>query len=171
MILQTRRLALRRLHPGDAAFILELVNDPDWLRFIGDRGVRTEDDARRYIRGGPQAMYERHGFGLFCLARLEDGVSIGICGLLRREGLDDVDLGFALLPAFRAHGYAYEAAAGTVAYARETLGLPRLAAITTPDNHASIRLLEKLGMRFEGPVQLPGDPEELSLYRMELTDG
>ena len=115
-VLETDRLILRWMSAGDAPFILELVTEPSWLRFIGDRGVRTPDDAREYIRKGPVDMYARLGFGLYLTERKEDGVPIGICGLLKRESLDDVDLGFANLPRFWGEGYAYEAALAVIAY-------------------------------------------------------
>jgi len=162
-VLETQRLTLRRFAPGDAAFILELVNDPDWKRFIGDKKVASLDDARGYILKGPVAMYERVGFGLW-LAALKDGTPIGMCGLIQREGLEDVDIGFAFLPRYRANGYAHEAAAATLTYGREVLKIARIVAITSVDNAGSIRLLEKLGMRFEKLVSLPDDPETLKLF-------
>jgi RimJ/RimL family protein N-acetyltransferase len=162
-VLETQRLILRLLSVNDADFILELLNDPGWLRFIGDKGVRTPEDARAYIRQGPMAMYARYGFGLY-LTELKEGVPIGICGLIKRDGLADVDVGFAFLPAFRAKGYAHESAAAVMAYGRQTLGMGRIVAITSPDNHSSIKLLEKLGMRFEHLMRLPGDTEEVSLF-------
>ena len=150
--------------PGDAEFILELLNDPDWLRFIGDRGVRTLEDSLAYIRNGPMEMYERLGIGL-CLVELKDGgVPAGICGLLKRDSLDDVDLGFAFLPAFRGKGLAYEAAAAAMAYGRDVVGLDRIVAITSRDNDRSVRLLEKLGMRFERMIRLPNDRGEVRLF-------
>lgn len=163
-VLETERLILRRLATDDAAFILELVNDPSWLRFIGDKGVRTLDDARDYILNGPIEMYARLGFGLY-LTELKNGsVPIGICGLLKRDSLDDVDIGFAFLPKYRSKGYAYEAAAAAMAYGRRELGLNRIVAITSVDNHASERLLQKLGFEFERMVSLPDDAEEVSLF-------
>jgi len=164
-VLETDRLILRRLSTDDAAFILELVNDPDWLRFIGDRGVRTLDDARDYIRKGPVDSYARLGFGLFAVERKEGGPPIGICGLVKRDFLEDVDIGFALLPAFRGKGYAHEAARATMSYAREVVGLDRIVAITSPDNDASGRLLEKIGLRFECMIRIsPDSPEEARLF-------
>lgn len=148
----------------DAAFILKLVNDPLWLRFIGDRGVRTLEDARAYILKGPVAMYERVGFGLYLVEHKRDGVPLGICGLIKRDGLDDVDLGFAFLPEFRAQGYAYESAAAVLAYGRNVLGLKRIVAITSPDNERSVHLLEKLGFTFEKMIQLPNDSEAVKLF-------
>jgi RimJ/RimL family protein N-acetyltransferase len=163
-VLETERLVLRRLSTDDAAFILELVNDPDWLRFIGDKGVRTLEDARDYILNGPVDMYARLGFGLYRTELKESGVPIGICGLIKRDGLADVDLGFALLPKFRAKGYAYEAAAGAMAYGRNMLGLNRILAITSPENLGSAQLLEKLGFQSEGMVRLSSDSPEVRLF-------
>ena len=158
-VLQTERLILRRLSTEDAPFVFELVNDPDWLRFIGDRGVRTLDDAREYIRKGPLDSYERLGYGLYAVEQKEGGSPIGICGLVRRDFLDDVDIGFALLPAFRGKGYAREAARAVMSHARD-LGLDRILAITSPDNDASGRLLEEIGLHFERMIQIPGDASE-----------
>lgn len=159
MQIRTPRLVLRRFSVADADFVVELVNDPDWLRFIGDRGVRTVDEARAYLVRGPLAMYEREGFGLYLVALAATGERIGMCGLVKREELDDVDIGFAFLPEWRGQGLALEAARATLAHARE-LGLDRVVAIVTEGNHASIRLLERLGMRSAGRVRLPrgGDP-------------
>lgn len=163
-VVETERLTLRRLEAGDAEFILGLLNDPSFLRFIGDKGVRTLDDARQYIANGPIASYERFGFGLYLTERSEDRAPIGICGLLKRDSLDDVDVGFAFLPRFWAKGYAFEAASAVLAYGRNVLGLRRIVAITSPDNESSIRLLEKLGMRFESMVRLSEDGSELRLF-------
>jgi RimJ/RimL family protein N-acetyltransferase len=161
-VLETDRLDLRELEPRDAAFVLELVNDPAWLRYIGDRGIRTLDDAGNYILKGPRDMYARLGFGLW-LAATKSGEAVGMCGLLRREGLDDVDIGFAFLAAHRRMGYAYEAAAAVLGYAKHVLKLPRVVAITAPDNDISARLLGKLGFRFERVLALP-DAKEVRLF-------
>lgn len=167
-VIETERLILRRLSIDDAAFMLALLNDPSWLRFIGDKGVRTLDDAREYILNGPVDMYARLGFGLY-LTELKDGaVPIGICGVLKRDSLPDVDLGFALLPRYWTNGYAYEAAAATMAYARNVLHLGRIVAITSPDNSSSSRLLEKLGFTFERMLKLSGDAAEIRLYASEV---
>ncbi len=163
-VLETERLTLRRLTITDNAFIFELVNDPDWLRFIGDRNVHSLDDARNYLRNGPLAMYERSGFGLYLVELKNEGTSIGMCGLIKREGLNDVDLGFAYLPKYRAQGYAYEAASAVLTYGRQTFGLKRIVAITALDNVRSIQLLEKLGFAFEKLIKLPNDDEELKLF-------
>lgn len=163
-VLETERLALRRLHERDDAFILELLNEPGWLRFIGDKGVKTLEDARRYIAQGPVAMYERVGFGLWLVERKADATPLGICGLIKRDGLDDVDIGFAFLERHGSQGYAWEAASACMGHARDVLHLPRVVAITVADNHASIRLIEKLGLRFERTQTLPNSSEVLQLY-------
>jgi RimJ/RimL family protein N-acetyltransferase len=166
-VLETDRLVLRRLTAEDAAFILGLLNEPSWLRFIGDRGVRTVDDARNYILQGPVHSYERLGFGMYMTELKGSKTPIGICGLVRREALDAADIGYALLPQFWGKGYAYEAASAVMAYAREVLGLGRILAVTAPDNQASIRLLEKLGLRFERMVRLSKDDVEINLFSTE----
>jgi RimJ/RimL family protein N-acetyltransferase len=168
IVFETFRLVLRRLEERDAEFILTLVNDPAWLQFIGDRGVRTLDEARAYVRNGPIDMYARVGFGLYCVEAKASGETIGICGLIKRDTLDDVDLGFAFLPQWRGGGYAYEAASATMTYARETLNLQRLVAIVSPGNERSIGLLEKLGFHFEKPLRLPPkEDQETLLYAAE----
>lgn len=166
-VLETERLVLRRLTEEDAPFIFELVNDPAWLRFIGDRGVRTLDDARDYIVKGPVAMYSRLGFGLYLVELKEARTPIGMCGLLKRDSLEDVDLGFAFMPQYRGRGFAHEAAAGAMAYGREVLRLKRVLAIVSVDNDGSARLLEKLGFRFERMIRLPDDAEEIRLFVFE----
>jgi RimJ/RimL family protein N-acetyltransferase len=163
-ILETDRLILRLQTTDDAAFILELLNDPSWLRFIGDRCVRTLDDARAYILNESVRMYEQFGFCLYLVERKEDHAQIGICGLVKRDSLKDVDIGFAFLPKYWAKGYAYEAASAVMAYGKDTLGLNRIVGITTQDNHASAKLLEKVGLNFEKLVQQPNDAEELKLF-------
>ena len=163
IILETERLILRRLTPDDAAFILELVNEPAWLEFIGDKNVHSLDDARDYILKGPVEMYERLGFGLY-LVQLKQGTAIGMCGLIKRPSLDDVDIGFALLSRFSGQGYAYEAAAAVMDYGKNVLGINRIVAITNPANQSSIKLLEKLGLQFEKKLRLSADAPEVALY-------
>ena len=163
-IIETSRLVLRRLDGGDAAFILELVNDADWLRHIGDRGVHTLADAERYILQGPVAMYEAKGFGLYGVQLRSSGALIGMCGLIKRDALDDVDIGFALLPSHRGGGYAREAAEATLKYARDVLRLPRVAAIVSPANSASIGLLERLGLHCERLIRMPNDTADVALF-------
>jgi RimJ/RimL family protein N-acetyltransferase len=160
-VIETERLALRRLTADDAAFVRELVNEPSWIRFIGDRGVRTLEDARAYLEKGPLAMYRRHGFGLWVVEVRETGEATGLCGLIKRDALEDVDIGFAFLPRFWRRGYALESARAVLAYGRETLELQRIVAITSPDNDASIRLLEKIGLHFEQTIELAGEPTKL----------
>jgi len=157
-VLETARLKLRHLVPVDAPFILELVNEPGWLRFIGDRGVHDLESAQGYIEKGPRAMYPRLGFGLYCVESKAEGASLGLCGLIKRDSLEDVDLGFAFLERHQGKGYAREAALATLEEARG-LGLPRVAAITSPDNGRSIHLLAALGFRFLDMRSLtPGEP-------------
>ena len=167
-ILETDRLIVRRLELDDAEFILGLLNEPSWLRFIGDKGVRTLDDARDYILNGPVDSYRRFGFGLFLTQQKSDGTPIGLCGLLKRDVLPDVDIGFAFLPAFWGKGYAYEAAAAVLEHGRTALGLNRIVAITNPDNESSIRLLEKLGMRLDGTARLSDAGPELRLFARDF---
>ena len=163
-VLATDRLILRWLEPGDAAFILELLNQPSFLHFIGDRGVGTIEGAREYIAQGPGRSYAEHGFGLYLVELKDDRRPIGMCGLLRRQTLEDVDLGFAFLPRYWARGYAYESARAVLAHAKADFGLKRIVAITASDNEAAIRLLEKLGMRFEKMIRLTDDAPEVKLF-------
>jgi [ribosomal protein S5]-alanine N-acetyltransferase len=163
MDLHTARLRLRRFTLDDADFIVALVNDPDWIRNIGDRKVRTVEDARAYLRRGPLALYERHGFGLYLVSLAGTGERIGMCGLVKRDGLEHVDIGFAFLPAWRGHGFAEESARAVLVHARE-LGLGKVVAIVSPGNGPSIRLLEKIGMRAAGPLRLPKGEEDVMLY-------
>jgi len=169
--LETARLRLRRLTEDDAPFILELLNEPSWLRFIGDRGVRTLDDARRYIAEGPTAMFERHGVGLLLVESKGDGDRLGMCGLLHRDAFPDLDIGFAFLPRHWGKGYAFESAAAVLEHARRVLGVARILAITSLDNESSIRLLEKLGLVFLRVIRIPGDDEELRLFAIEFPGG
>ncbi|MCB1600973.1 MAG: GNAT family N-acetyltransferase [Lysobacterales bacterium] len=167
-VVETQRLILRRLELGDAEFIFQLVNDPTWLAGIGDRGVRTLTDAQEYLRKGPLEMYERYGFGLYAIERKVDHQLIGICGLLKRETLPEPDLGYALLPQYAGVGYALEAARACVALAREQFRMPRLLAITTPENIRSRHLLEQLGMQLEQRYRVKPEDDELCLYAMAL---
>lgn len=167
-VLVTRRLGLRRLSADDAGFILRLLNEPSFIRHIGDRGVRTADDARAYILNGPVKSYERFGFGLWLVEERGSGAPVGICGLLKRDALEDVDLGYALLPEFWSKGYASEAASAVMSYAGGALGLRRVAAVTDPENRASIRLLEKLGFEYERTVSLSDGGPELKLFASAL---
>ena len=162
-VIRTSRLDLRELDFGDAEFILELLNEPGFIRFIGDKGVRTLADARDYIHQGPMDSYSRNGFGLYA-ACLRDGTPIGICGLVRREGLNDPDVGFAFLSRYWASGYAVESAAAVLAHAQDTLRIQRVVAITSPDNWASIAVLGKIGLKFERLIRLVDHSPELKLF-------
>ncbi|MBL6750124.1 MAG: GNAT family N-acetyltransferase [Nevskia sp.] len=158
----TPRLLLRHLQADDAAFILRLLNEPSFIRNIGDRGVRSLEDARRYIEEGPAASYRRFGFGLYLVQTRQPQESIGICGLLKRDSLADVDIGFAFLPAWWSQGYALESATAVLRHARQSLGLQRIVAVTAPHNRDSMRLLEKLGLERDCMVELaPGQPPSL----------
>jgi ribosomal-protein-alanine N-acetyltransferase len=168
VVLETDRLRLRRLSHDDAEFMLRLLNEPSFIQNIGDRGVRTADDARAYISNGPVASYEKHGFGLWMVELRESGAPVGICGLLKREALEDADLGYALLPEFWSRGYALEAASAVKAYAREGLGLKRVGAVVDARNQSSIRLLERIGFRYERMVRLSDDAPELKLFASDL---
>jgi ribosomal-protein-alanine N-acetyltransferase len=166
-VCETPRLRVRRLDADDAAFILQLLNEPSFLENIGDKGVRTLDDARAYIANGPVASYEKYGFGLFHVALRDStqrlGAAVGMCGLLKRDWLDDVDVGYAFLPAFWGQGYAYESSVGVIEWARRSLGVTRVVGLTKHDNQGSIRVLEKLGLRFERTVTSP-EGQESSLF-------
>jgi RimJ/RimL family protein N-acetyltransferase len=165
--IETARLALTRLTDDDGEFIIRVLNEPSFLRYIGDRGVRTLDDARRYIQAGPAAGYARYGYGLLRVALEPGGTPIGMCGVLRRDTLPEPDLGFSLLPEYWSQGYAFEAADAVMRHAREVLHLGRILAITTTDNEPSMRLLGKLGFRFDRLVRLGEDPTELRLFVSE----
>jgi len=165
-MISTQRLLVRPITIDDAPFILTLLNEPSFLRYIGDKQVRNVEDARQYILNGPVASYERHGFGL-CLTELKEShTPVGMCGILKRDGLPAPDIGFALIPDFWNKGLAFEAATAVLKDARERLKLDRILAITSLDNDASINLLERLGFRFERVMQLTpeSDPVKLFVY-------
>jgi len=163
-IIETERLIVHKLGTADGSFIVELVNSPGWLEFIGDRGIKTIADAENYIVNGPMASYQKNGFGLYLLALKQSNISIGMCGLIKRDELDHPDIGFALLPAYTGKGYAQEAAFAVLQYAQETLGIKKIAAITLEKNGRSIQLLTKLGLLFEKKIQFADKEEELMLF-------
>jgi RimJ/RimL family protein N-acetyltransferase len=167
IVLETERLILRRLSTDDAQFVLELLNEPSFLRYIGDRGVRNLEQAVQYILDRLAAGYERNGFGLYLVELKESGIPIGISGLVKRDSLPDADIGFAFLPAYWSKGYAIESAAAVMNHAREDLGLTRIVAINSPDNEASEKLLGKIGLRFERLIKLSEDAEEVKLFTPE----
>ncbi len=163
-VLETERLFIRHLTPDDAEFMLELLNEPAFIRNIADRGVRTIEDAQVYIRNGPVASYAKNGFGLFAVEFKATSVPIGMCGLIRREVLPDVDIGYALLERYWHQGYASEAAAAVLAYGYEVIGLKRIVAITALDNDASAKVLEKIGLQFDRIISVPGYDGESKLF-------
>ena len=167
-ILRTERLIIRKLTFDDSLFIVQLLNSPGWLKYIGDRGVKTEEDAKLYLQNGPLLSYEKYGFGLYLVMLLETGDPIGMCGILKRENLEHPDLGFAFLPEFTGKGYAYEAANAVIQFAGQRLEIKTLLAITLPENLNSIKLLEKVGMKFDGEVKSPDGKDSLNLYNLEL---
>jgi ribosomal-protein-alanine N-acetyltransferase len=164
VIFSTPRLLVRELVDADAAFLVELLNDRAFVAHIGDRGVRDEAGAKRYLESGPRTSYRVHGFGLWCVVLHATQQPVGICGLLQRAELLAPDLGYAFLEGHRGQGLAREAAAATAAFARDTLGIERLLAIVSPGNAASIRLLEHLGFRREGIAPLAIAEPPLLLY-------
>src|SRR6266404_1837525 len=168
MIIETDRLRLRRLSVDDVEFILRLLNEPSFIHNIGDRGVRTVDDARGYIVKGPITSYEKFGFGLWMVETKSPATPIGICGLLKRDVLEDVDIGYALLPEFWSQGYALESASAVTSYASESLGLKRVVAVVNADNQSSIRLLEKMGFKYERMVRLSEGAAEIKLFAADV---
>ncbi|TFF30380.1 GNAT family N-acetyltransferase [Mucilaginibacter psychrotolerans] len=165
-ILQTERLGLRQLSTADAPFILQLLNTPGWLKFIGDKKVYTLTDAEKYLIDGPIKSYHDNGFGLYLVADKDTGEPIGMCGIIKRDTLDCPDIGYALMPEYIGKGYAYEIAAAVLQYAQRDLQLSALCAITLPINIPSKNLLEKLGFKSQGPFQMAGSTETLLLYRI-----
>jgi RimJ/RimL family protein N-acetyltransferase len=167
-VLRTPRLDLRKMSDNDAGFIIELLNDADFVRYIGDKGVRTVEDAVKYLETGPIASYQRFGFGLYLVELRETAEPIGMCGLLKRDTLEDVDIGFAYLPRHRARGYAVEAASAVMQHARASLGLGRIVAITSQDNEGSARVLKKVGFKYERLIRQPHDENDLKLFASEV---
>lgn len=166
----TERLVLKPTNIEDAPFILELLNTPSWHKYIGDRNVYTVEDAEIYIRERMLPQYDRLGYGNYTLRIKETKTPIGTCGLYDREGLDGVDIGFALLPAYERQGFGYEAAKFIMDLGFNIFGLTRIQAITVTNNYPSQKLIEKLGLRFIKNISLPDDDEELMLYAINATD-
>jgi ribosomal-protein-alanine N-acetyltransferase len=169
--LTTARLRLRWLTADDTGLALAIWNDPEFIRHVGDRGIRTPEEARQALCNGALKLYSDYGYGPYLIEPLGGGPPMGLCGLFKRENLDDPDIGYTLLPAFRGSGYALEAAFAVLEHARDHLGLPRLKAIVSPANARSVQLLEKLGMRAEGLLRMPGDDEDVALYDIMLDRG
>ena len=167
-IAETERLLMRTLELGDAHFYLELLNTPAFIANIGDRQIRSVQAARESIRNGPLAMQAARGHSIYLVELKADRRPIGMSGLIKRDALDDVDLGYAFLPAYFGMGYAYEAALAVLHHARHQIGLARVLAITSPANEASARVLRKLGMRLEKTVQLTPGEANTRLYRLDF---
>jgi RimJ/RimL family protein N-acetyltransferase len=163
-ILQTERLKLREFNLKDAAFIITLLNTPTFIKYIGDKKIKTTADAEKYLQTGPLLSYTENGFGLWLFSLKQNKKPIGMCGLIKREGLEDVDIGFAMLPEYENNGYAYEIAKAVMHYGKTTLGLKRIIAITTKNNKRSGNLIKKIGLRFEKTIRLGADKEELMLH-------
>lgn len=163
-VLETGRLRLDRLVEADADLMLRVWNDPDFIRFVGDRGIRTREEAVEALREGVLRLWRESGYGPYRVSLRVSGESIGVCGLFQREGLDSPDIGFGLLPGARGKGFAFESAAAVLTHVRSDLDMRRVLAIVSPGNAASLRIIEKLGMRLEGPLRMPGDENELLLY-------
>ena len=166
-ILETERLVLREIVEFDAEFIFDLVNQPSFIKYIGNRGIDTLEKARKVVEERYRASYAEFGYGLYAVELKETGEAIGFCGFVRREELPDADIGFAFLPQFEKKGFAFESASAVMKYGRETLNLERVLAITTQDNFSSIKLLEKLGFKFERLIKMPNDAEKLNLFSFE----
>jgi RimJ/RimL family protein N-acetyltransferase len=167
-ILETERLRLQWFTLDDAPLMYAIWNDPEFVRFVGDRGIRTLDLAETAMRDGPLHLYETYGYGPFRVVRRADGADAGVCGLFRRDNLDAADIGFAFLPDYRGKGFGYEASLAVLQHARDDLKLATISAIVSPKNTASIGLLAKLGLRYDRDLRMPGDDEDVSLYSIDL---
>lgn len=168
IIIETERLTLRRLNRDDAKFILDLLNQPSWLSFIGDKNVYNLNDAKKYIELAPMTMYERFGFGLFLVCDKKTSIPMGLCGLMKRDNLDDADIGYAFLPEFWQQGFALEAVKSVLKYAKNTHKLSRVLALSKSSNAASIKLLMKIGFNFDRDLKLLDDEENLQVYQLLL---
>jgi len=170
IILETERLVIRELDAArDAEFVFELLNTPKFIKYIGDRGVRSVEQARDFIENRYRRSYQDHGFGLYAVDVKADSIQVGICGFVKRDTLPEPDLGFAFLPQFEGRGFGFESADAVLRYGRVDLGITTVLAITSPDNEISGKLLEKLGFRFERLIEMP-DGEVLRLYQNGDTD-
>jgi RimJ/RimL family protein N-acetyltransferase len=167
VVLETERLSLRKLNLDDTGFIFELLNEPAFVRFIGERGIKTLEDARVYLIKGPLASYERFGFGSWLVQLKTTSEALGMCGLVKRDWLADIDIGYAFFERFWLKGYASESAAAVKAYGMQVLGIKRLVAIADPENIGSIKVLEKIGLKYERLIRLDGDDMDLKLFAVE----
>ncbi len=163
-ITETPRLNIRKFNEGDSQFIFGLLNSPGWLEFIGDRNIKTLDDARLYIVNGPLFSYVKFGFGPYLVELKDTYTPIGMCSLIKRDTLEEVDFGFAFLSQYNGKAYAFEASSAVLKFAKENLGLKKLVAITDTTNTSSIKLLNKLGFNSEGTIKMPDEEEELLFF-------
>lgn len=169
MIAETNRLIISKITLDDAAFFLELVNTPNFIKYIGDRNLKTVEDAKTYLKNGTLKSYEDFGFGFYkLLLKEENNKAIGTCGLVKREQLDNVDIGFAMLPKYEGKGFGYESCIAVLKLAKEQFKLNKVLAITLPTNNNSIKLLEKIGLSYEKRVKPFEDDEELLLFAKNL---
>lgn len=166
--LQTDRLLLKRLTLDDAGLMLKIWNDPAFIRYVGDRGVRTLEEARQALLEGAFMLYRQYGYGPYSMSLKAQGTKVGICGLFRRENLEHPDIGFAVLPGYCGNGLAGEAAAAVMTHASDDLGIDYLTAIVSPENRASVSLIRKLGLEFQRGITMPGEEHEISLYGVFL---
>ncbi len=164
IILETERLILRKFTLADAPFMLELLNTPAWLQFIGDRNVHSIEDAENYLKNGTLKSYQEYGFGFYAVIEKSSELTIGMCGLIKRDTLPDIDIGFAFLPNLISKGFGFEAASATIDYALNVLKIKRIIAIVNPDNEKSIGLIKKIGMQFEQMIKLGDEEKELMLF-------
>ena len=169
-LIETERLRLRPVTVDDTELMLAIWNDPAFIRNVSDRGIRTVEQAREAIEGGAQKLFEDYGYGPYCMSLKSGGTMIGICGLFKRDNLEDPDIGFGVLPDYCGKGYAGEAAAAVVNFARNELGITVLTAIVSPTNAASIGLIKKLGLTFDQMITMPGDDDAICLYRTAFTE-
>jgi RimJ/RimL family protein N-acetyltransferase len=167
-LLETDRLSINEFTLADVEFIIQLLNSPGWIKYIGDRGVKTTEDAINYLKSGPLKSYSQHGFGLYRVELKNENKPIGMCGLLKREALEFPDLGFAFLEEYEGAGYAMESASAILSFARQHLNISTLLAITLPDNAKSVRLLMSLGFEFVRNIIMPPDEKMLQLYSQKI---
>jgi [ribosomal protein S5]-alanine N-acetyltransferase len=169
IVIETERLILRKFTVDDASFMLKLLNTPSWLRFIGDRNVRSVEEAEQFLLNGYMKSYETHGFGFYAAIEKATQNLIGMCGLVKRNTLEDVDIGFAFMPESMGKGYGFEAASATLNYAESVMKLEKVIAIVDPKNVISIALIGKIGLQFEKMVRLSADDIELMLFGNSIT--
>lgn len=162
-ILETERLTLSEVTENDAEFMLDLLNQPSFIKYIGDRNVRTIDEAQNFIETRYNKSYKDNGYGLYLVKLKDEDTKIGVCGFVKRDNFQYADVGFAFLPQFEKKGYAFESALAIMKYGQEVLEFREVLAITTQDNESSGKLLAKLGFKFEEIIEMPNG-EELKLF-------